>query len=252
MAKKYKGPSKTDAQERIVRKEKDLNPTGKVLWLLTSLSGTKGYAFMAEDLMAAELNITKRQLRNSLAFIEQYASDLFGKVKPPGIHRVNQWHRQYLPKEEPHEFVRRVQSHPIMDVCVGLHWVAIDQAKDTGVAEFPANGLWPVTAEALRLARGKMNALGYFTVVSDPKTGKPATYTLNEARFAAAHDPQEAVEQQGKPKPTPAWVAKQQKIEEQKIEEQRIERERLAGEQEERRQMLAEQHQKALAAEMQP
>ena len=57
MAKKprsKKPASKTVDKERVIRSEKKLNPTGKVLWLLTSLS-SGGYASVAEDEMAGRL-----------------------------------------------------------------------------------------------------------------------------------------------------------------------------------------------------
>jgi hypothetical protein len=254
MAKKprsKKPPSKTADKERVIRSEKKLNPTGKVLWLLTSLSGgKKGYAGMSEDKMAEQLNISKRQLRDSLALVERDAKDRFRKIKPKGIHRVNQWHRVYLPKEEPHEFVKSIQCHPLMDVCVGLHWVAIDQVKDTGEAKFPANGLWSVTDEALRQARVKMNRLGYFKVESDPKTGKPARYILNEARFATA----EAVEQDTpkqveltKVKQPTTWATKQKKIEQEKLAKQDEARRQREAEEKDR-QEKEHQHRQDLAA----
>ena len=214
--KKKQSTIKTAAEERVIRTDKKLTPTWKVYWLLTSLSG-EGYSYMSEEKMASQLNITDQQVCNSLAILEPIILDYFQKKRPPGIHRVNQWHRQYLPKEQPHEFVKRAQLHPKMDVCVGLHWIAIDQVKDTGEAEFSARGLWPKSDEALRQARVKMNRLGWFKVESARETGKPARYILNEARFAAAEEDTHKRVQQVKPvervepKPTSTWAAKQEK-----------------------------------------
>jgi hypothetical protein len=195
-------PSKTSEDERVLRKEKKFSPTWRVYWLLTAMSHLKGYTYMSEAEMAKQIGTTERQIQNSLEIIERIASEYFRKEKPQGIHRANQWHRVKPPGEKPEEFVRRAQAHPEMDVCMGLHWIAIDQGKDTGIAEFSARGIWPVTDEALRQARRKMNGLAYFTVDSARERGKPAIYIRIDQRFADAKIEQKVTKPVENIKPT--------------------------------------------------
>ena len=166
---------------------------------------------------------------------------------------MNQWHRVHPdPKEKAHEFVKRVQCHPLMDVCVGLHWVAIDQVKDTGEAEFSARGLWNVTDEALRQARVKMNRLGYFKVESSRESGKPARYILDESRFATAEAEQDTKRVEQTKEPTLTWThPKQRKRWEQEIarqEEEHRQREAWERTQKEEKERAEQQSREELAA----
>ena len=132
-----------------------------------------------------------------------------------GVHRPDQYKRCYLKGEKPEEFVLRAQATPKMDICLGLHWVACSNGKE-GIAEFTARRIWPVSDEALRQARVKMNRLSYITVESARERGKPARYILN-LHLVTGTEPAKLVEKsKTKPvkttqvgKPTPAQRAEE-------------------------------------------
>jgi hypothetical protein len=171
-------PSDNTKFEMLIRAETDLNVTYRLLWLLVALSHSKGYTHISIARMANQLNTSERQIRNSLEIICAINPRLFRKVPVIGVHRPDQYKRCYLKGEKPEEFVLRAQATPKMDICLGLHWVACSNGKD-GVAEFAARRIWPVSREALRQARLKMNGLGYIKVESARARGKAARYILN-------------------------------------------------------------------------
>jgi hypothetical protein len=184
MAKKWKKtprkpqpPSDNSRFEMLIRADKDLNVTYRVLWLLVVLSHSTGSAYISIAKMADQLNTSERQIRNSLDIICAINPRLFRKVETIGVHRPNQYKRCILKGEKPEEFVLRAQKAPGMDICLGLHWVACSNGKD-GVVEFLAREIWPVSEDTFRRARRKMDGLGYIKVDVE-RAGKPARYILN-------------------------------------------------------------------------
>jgi hypothetical protein len=175
---KTQPPSDNTRFEMLIRAETDLNVTYRLLWLMVALSHSTGSAYISIAKMADQLSTSERQIRNSLDIICAINPRLFRKVETIGVHRPNQYKRCILRGEKPEEFVLRAQATPGMDICLGLHWVACSNGKD-GVAEFAARRIWPVSREAFRQARLKMNGLGYITVESARVRGKAARYILN-------------------------------------------------------------------------
>ena len=129
-------PSENTLFEMKIRADKRLNQRCRQWWQFVALSHSKGYTYGYEDQMARQLNTNIRQFRYTKTWILETGSFREGEAK--GVHRPKQYRRVYLPDETPEEFVQRIQTHPEMDVCVGLHWLACDAAKDTGTGEFSA------------------------------------------------------------------------------------------------------------------
>jgi len=239
--------SKSSLREMRIRKEKELSPSWRLASLLVAMSHLRKHTYMTEDEMANQLEgVSRRQIQNSLRYLLALEPKIFDKKAPKGVHRPNQYHRALLPNETPEEFVYRVQTHPKMDLCFGMHWVSIGEAKDTGVAEFSARKLWPNRSEeAFRQARIKMDELGYFMVDPASDRSRPTRYILNEAKFA------EVVVEQETTKPTEKKVTstKQKKIEQEIARKDEEHRQREAWEkarkeeqeraEQERRQRLA-------------
>jgi hypothetical protein len=249
MAKKTttRPPSKTALLEMQLRKEEKFSPSWRLASLLTAMSHLRKHTYMTEAEMANQLKLERRQIEDSLKYLLALDHKIFDKKAPKGVHRPNQYHRHLLPHETPSEFVYRVQSHPKMDLCYGMHWVSIDGAKDTGVAEFSAHKIWPNRSEeAFRQARRKMNELGYFTVDPASDRSRPTRYILNKDRFATAeaeHDIRKRTEQVN---PKPTWTTKQEKREREALAKQaEARRQREADEQ--ARQRKKEEHEKRLA-----
>lgn len=157
-----KARSENTTFEMRIRADKRLHRLSCQLWLLTALSHEKGHTFAKSSVMASQLGITPRQFRhNAIVLVE---ARLFNEKMPVGVHRPKQYHRNYLPGETREEFVSRVQAYEQLNVAVGLHWLACDVTAETGIGEFSAHGIWPVSDEALRQARRKMEECGYFAV----------------------------------------------------------------------------------------
>jgi hypothetical protein len=193
----------------LIRGEKKLSVTWRLFWLLVALSHSRGHTYMTEAAMAKQLKTSTWQIQISLKTI--LVTGFFDPEKPKGIHRPNQYRRVYLPSETPEEFVRRTQVCPRIDVCVALHWIACDLAKDSGIAEFASRGLWPVSEEALRQARRKMERLGYFKVESSDERGRPAIYTRIDRQIADHRVEQDTRRPVGEDKPPQrnSWVERE-------------------------------------------
>ena len=73
--------------------------------------------------------------------------------------------------------MQRIQADSRMDITVGMHWLACDATKHPGTGEVSARETWPVTSEALRQARRRMETLGHFNVESGQGRGKATKYT---------------------------------------------------------------------------
>jgi hypothetical protein len=76
-------PSKSTQFEMLIREERDLNPTFRLLWLMTALSANKQHRFfMSEAKMALQLKTTEWQIGNSLKLILALEPRLFRPAQP--------------------------------------------------------------------------------------------------------------------------------------------------------------------------
>ena len=136
-----------------------LNITARLAWLMVTLSRRTGYASMAPERMAAELNSTPTAIRQARQKLVQ-----LGLFAPPTRWRYN---RIALPREDRNGYYQRVRADRRLDLTARCAWLLCDVTRRQGEAAIalPAIAAYLDASErAVLRAAGRVLELGHFAV----------------------------------------------------------------------------------------